>query len=159
MSDGGKPWCVALESEAASGWPGSDWVKEIVLSQAGGDVYDKWWQGKQKWTSPEIKAAWQSFGQLLGSGDSNVYGGANYIVNTDFSKVGDPMFQTPPKCMMLNQASFITSFFQAAHPNLVAGQDFDYFTMPSKNSANEGIRVGAADAFSMFRRALCSITC
>jgi alpha-glucoside transport system substrate-binding protein len=149
-SNGDTPWCVAIGSGAATGWPGSDIEKEITLGQVGPTIYDKWWQGKQKWTSPEIKGAWQSFGQLLGSGDSNVYGGANYIVNTDFGKVGDPMFQNPPKCMMLNQASFITSFFQKANPNVVAGQDYDYFTMPSQNPANEGDRVGAADAWSMF---------
>jgi alpha-glucoside transport system substrate-binding protein len=65
-SGGTTPWCIGLESGAASGWPGSDWVKEIVLSQAGPTVYDNWWQGKQKWTSPEIKAAWQSWGTILG---------------------------------------------------------------------------------------------
>jgi alpha-glucoside transport system substrate-binding protein len=147
-SNGDTPWCVTVNSGAATGWPGSDIEKEITLGQVGPDVYDKWWQGKQKWTSPEIKGAWQSFGQLLGPGDSNVYGGANYVVNTDFGKVGDPMFQNPPKCMMLNQASFITSFFPKT---AVAGQDYDYFTMPSQNSANEGARVGAADAWSMFK--------
>jgi len=147
-SNGDTPWCVTVNSGAATGWPGSDIEKEITLGQVGPAVYDKWWQGKQKWTSPEIKGAWQSFGQLLGPGDANVYGGANYVVNTDFGKVGDPMFQNPPKCMMLNQASFITSFFPKS---AVAGQDYDYFTMPSQNSANEGARVGAADAWSMFK--------
>ena len=147
-SNGDTPWCVTVNSGAATGWPGSDIEKEITLGQVGPTVYDNWWQGKQKWTSPEIKGAWQSFGQLLGPGDSNVYGGANYVVNTDFGKVGDPMFQNPPKCMMLNQASFITSFFPKT---AVAGQDYDYFTMPSQNSANEGARVGAADAWSMFK--------
>src|SRR6266853_188056 len=87
-SDGGKPWCVALESQAASGWPGSDWVKEIVLSQSGATVYDNWWQGKQKWTSTEIKQAWTTWGQILGSGDSNVYGGSQYMVATTFGDGG-----------------------------------------------------------------------
>ena len=63
-SGGTTPWCIGLESGAASGWPGSDWVKEIVLSQAGPTVYDNWWQGKQKWTSPEIKLAWQTWGKV-----------------------------------------------------------------------------------------------
>src|SRR5467141_2982609 len=83
-SSGTTPWCIALESGAASGWPGSDWVKEIVLSQSGPTVYDAWWQGKQKWTSPEIKLAWQTWGTILGSGDSNVYGGAKNMAATNF---------------------------------------------------------------------------
>src|SRR5258705_755709 len=39
---GTTPWCITVESGSASGWPASDWLKEIVLSQAGGDAYDKW---------------------------------------------------------------------------------------------------------------------
>src|ERR1700738_3023703 len=42
-SSGTSPWCVGLESAATSGWPGSDWIKEIVLSQSGPQVYDDWW--------------------------------------------------------------------------------------------------------------------
>ena len=28
-------WCIGLESGAASGWPGTDWIEDIVLRQAG----------------------------------------------------------------------------------------------------------------------------
>src|SRR5262245_40225864 len=37
---GTTPWCVAFESGAASGWPGTDWLEDIVLRQAGADKYD-----------------------------------------------------------------------------------------------------------------------
>src|SRR5467141_3571823 len=122
---GTTPWCVGLESGAASGWPGSDWVKEIVLSQSGPTVYDAWWKGKQKWSSPEIKLAWQTWGQILGANDANVYGGAKSMAATNFADAGTPLFQTPPKCYMHNQASFITSFFQSANPSVVAGTDYN----------------------------------
>ena len=149
-SSGTTPWCVTVNSGAASGWPASDWLKEIVLSQAGPDVYDKWVAGTQKWSSPEIKQAWQTFGQILGPNDSNVYGGSQYILATDFGSVGTPMFQSPPKCYMLNQASFITSFFTSANPALQAGTDFNFFPLPDINSQFTGAHVVAADAWSMF---------
>ena len=38
-------WCIGIESGAASGWPGTDWIEDIVLRQAGPDVYNSWWQG------------------------------------------------------------------------------------------------------------------
>ena len=148
-SDGTTPLCVTLESGAASGWPGSDWIKEIVLSQSGATVYDNWWAGKQKWTSPEIKQAWQTFGQLIGPGAGNVYGGPNYMVSTNFGDVGTPMFANPPKCYMLNQGSFITDFFVKANPSLKPSQDFTFFPLPTINSANAGSTVMAGDGFSM----------
>ena len=149
-SGGTTPWCIGLESGAASGWPGSDWVKEIVLSQAGPTVYDNWWQGKQKWTSPEIKLAWQTWGKVLGPGDSNVYGGAQTMASTNFGDSPTPMFQNPPKCYMHNQASFITSFFKSANPSVVAGSDYNFFPLPDITPSFAGAHVVAGDAWSMF---------
>src|SRR5260370_40575865 len=107
---------MAVESGAASGWAGSDFHKEIALSTVGPATYDSWWQGKTKWTSPAIKATWTTFGQILGSGDSNVYGGANYLINTNFRDAGTPMFHKPPKRCLLNHASFLPCVFSDAHP-------------------------------------------
>src|SRR5438876_1869118 len=149
VSDGGKPWCVALESQAASGWPGSDWVKEIVLSQSGPTVYDNWWQGKQKWTSTEIKQAWQTWGQILGPNDSNVYGGSQYMGATTFGDGGQGLFASPPKCYMFNQGSFITSFFDGYTPKPMAGTDYAVFPLPDGNSANAAAHVLAGDALAM----------
>lgn len=149
-SSGTTPWCLTVESGAATGWMASDWLKEIVLSQSGPDVYDKWVAGTQKWSSPEIKQAFQTFGQILGPSDSNVYGGAPYIVATNFGDVGTPMFQSPPKCMMLNQASFITTFFTSANPQLQPGTDFNFFALPDINQQYAGAHVVAGDAWSIF---------
>ena len=30
-----KQWCVGVESGATSGWPGTDWIEDIVLRQSG----------------------------------------------------------------------------------------------------------------------------
>ncbi len=148
---GTTPWCITLESGSASGWPASDWLKEIVLSQSGPDVYDKWVAGTQKWTSPEITNAFKTWGSILGSNDSNVYGGKQFMLATNFGDVGTPMFQSPPKCYMLNQASFITTFFTSANPSLQAGTDFNFFPLPDVSTQFSGAHVVAGDSFSMFK--------
>src|SRR2546428_62025 len=129
-SNGTTPWCVALESGSASGWPGSDWLKEIVLSQSGPTVYDGWVAGTQKWTSPEIKSAFTTWGTVLGPNDSNVYGGKQFMLATAFGDGGTHMFDNPPKCYMHNQASFITTFFTSAVPTLQPVTDFNFFPLP-----------------------------
>ena len=151
-ADGTTPWCLGLESGAASGWPGSDFHKEIVLSQAGPTVYDSWWQGKTKWSSSDIKAAWTTFGTVLGPGDANLYGGKNFAVSTNFGDAGTPMFSTPPKCDMLNQASFITDFFVKAVPSLKAGEDFNFFPLPDASTKFTGAHVVSGDTFSVFKK-------
>jgi alpha-glucoside transport system substrate-binding protein len=150
-SNGTTPWCIGLEAKAASGWPGSDWVKEIVLSKAGPAVYDSWWQGKTKWSDPAIKGAWQEWGNILGPNDSNVYGGKNNILALKFENGGDGLFKTPPKCYMHNQASFITDNFVKQNAGVKAGDDFKFFALPDVDPANQGSHVGAGDAFSMLK--------
>jgi alpha-glucoside transport system substrate-binding protein len=149
-SVGTTPWCIALESGSASGWPGSDWVKEIVLSQSGPTVYDSWWQGKTKWTDPAIKNAWLTWGQILGPNDSNVSGGSKTILSQPFGNGGDGLFKSPPKCYMHNQASFITANF-VSQDKAVAGTDFKFFPLPDVDPQFAGAHVGAGDAFSMLK--------
>ncbi len=149
-SDGAAPFCIGLESGAASGWPGSDWVKELVLSQAGPDVYDKWYQGKQKWSSPEIKTAWQTWGKIVAN-PGMVYGGKDYMLSTAFGDAGNPMFTNPPKCYMHNQGSFMTDFFVKGNASLKAGEDFTFFNLPDVNTQYAGAHVVAGDLFGMFK--------
>ncbi|MEA2682727.1 MAG: alpha-glucoside transport system substrate-binding protein [Chloroflexota bacterium] len=146
---GTTPWCLAVESGSASGWPGSDFIKEIVLSQSGQAVYDSWWNGKQKWTSPEIKLAWQTFGKIIANGQ--VYGGKQQVLATNFGDVGQPIFQAPPKCYMVNQASFITDFFSKYSTAPKAGTDYTFTPLPDVNPANAGAHVVAGDLFGMFK--------
>ena len=141
-----KPWCVGLESGAASGWPGTDWIEDFVLRQAGPDIYDKWVAGKQKWTSPEIKAAFQAFGQVVSPDE--VYGGPKTVVTTNFGDGGNPLFTTPPGCIFHHQASFITDFFKK-QGGAKDGQ-FDFFPFPDINPQYAGAVEGAGDLFGMF---------
>jgi alpha-glucoside transport system substrate-binding protein len=151
-SGGTTPWCIGLESGSASGWPGSDWIKEIVLSQSGPTVYDNWVNGKLRWTSPEIKQAFQTWGsQVLGSNASNVFGGKQFMLATAFGDAAQPMFQSPPRCYMHNQASFITSFFDAYATAPKAGTDYNFFDLPPVSSQNAGDHVVAGDLFGMFK--------
>ncbi|MDQ6876681.1 MAG: extracellular solute-binding protein [Candidatus Dormibacteraeota bacterium] len=150
-SGGTTPWCIGLASGAASGWPGSDWVKEIVLSQAGPTVYDSWWQGHTKWTDPAIKTAWQTWGTILGPNDANVYGGKNVAISQPFGNGGDGLFKSPPKCYMHNQASFITDNFVKQNAGVTPGTDFKFFPLPDVDPQYAGAHVGAGDAFSMLK--------
>jgi len=139
-----KEWCLGVESGGDSGWPGTDWIEDIVLRQAGPDVYDKWVAGEQKWTSPEIKSAFETFADAI----KNSYGGSDYIVTTNFGKAANPMFADPPGCLLHHQASFITSFFEDeanAKP-----EDYNFFPFPDINPSFAGGVTGGGDLFGMF---------
>jgi alpha-glucoside transport system substrate-binding protein len=98
------PWCFSVESGAASGWPATDVIESFVLHEDGPDVYNNWWAGKVKWSDPQIQKAFTDFGTMVAAS----YAGANRILTTNFANAGDPIFASPPGCLFLHQASFIT---------------------------------------------------
>jgi alpha-glucoside transport system substrate-binding protein len=110
-------WCVGIEAAAASGWPGTDWIEDIVLRQAGPDVYNSWWQGQTKWTDPAIKTAWETFGQVI----ETSFGGGTGVNATNFEVAGDPLFTDPPGCLFHHQGSFITGL--GGFKEATAGED------------------------------------
>jgi alpha-glucoside transport system substrate-binding protein len=139
-----KEWCIGLESGGDSGWPGTDWIEDIVLRQAGTDVYDGWVAGTTPWTDPAIKSAWETFGDAV----ANAYNTpAGYINATNFGKAANPMFADPPGCLLHHQASFITDFFK--NEAKATPEQYDFFPFPDIDPANAGV-TGGGDLFGMF---------
>ena len=128
-----KLFCAAIESGAASGWPASDQIDNIIMRQNDANFYTDWINGKVKFTDPQIKLGYQTF--LKEVSNANVYGGSNTVLSTNFGKAGDPLFKSPPGCLFLEQATFIASFFTQNKPGLVAGTDFDFFGHPSMGNS------------------------
>jgi alpha-glucoside transport system substrate-binding protein len=141
-------WCAAFESGDASGWPASDDLANIVMRQSGAEVYVNWYSGKHKWTSPEIRAAYETFGQKVAN--DKVFGGTNTVLSTNFGNAGDPLFTTPPGCLFMEQATFITGFFEDNTPGVVAGEDYNFFPHPKFNDEHAGNINGFADSFVMY---------
>ncbi|MFJ6916801.1 ABC transporter substrate-binding protein [Streptomyces sp. NPDC101133] len=64
-------WCLGMESGATSGWPGTDWVEDILLQQAGPRVYADWANGRLPWTDDAVRKAWTTWSDLVGAGDAS----------------------------------------------------------------------------------------
>jgi alpha-glucoside transport system substrate-binding protein len=148
---GKTPWSIGLESGAASGWPATDWLEDIVLRQSGPEIYDRWHQGRQKWTSAEIKRGWETWGAIVGD-PKMVYGGKQYMLATAFGEAANPLFTSPPNAFLHHQASFITSFITEANPNLKPVEDFAFFPFPDIDPTFAGGIVAAGDLFGMFKQ-------
>ncbi|MBI5303466.1 MAG: carbohydrate ABC transporter substrate-binding protein [Chloroflexi bacterium] len=126
VKDGDTPWCIGIQSGAATGWPATDWTEDVMLRTTSLENYDKWVRGELKFASPEVKSAIETFAKIWNN-DKYVYGGRAKIVTTFFGDAPAPMFQTPPKCWLHRQGNFITSFFPKG---VKAGEDYDFFYFP-----------------------------
>ncbi|NUU25188.1 MAG: extracellular solute-binding protein, partial [Streptomycetaceae bacterium] len=158
------PWCVGLASSSASGWPGTDWIEDIVLARSGPEVYDRWTNGELRWDAPEIRAAWQTWGELLAAGrgtsDQNGAGTSSAAMRallTRYDQAGAGLVATPPRCGLEHQASFAAGWYAAAPDGAASGTDFDFTAVPAfaaaggTGAAATPTREVAGDVMAMFR--------
>jgi len=127
VADGGTPWCIGLGSGAATGWPATDWVEDLMLRTQPPEVYDDWVSNAMPFDDPRVVAAIEEFGWFARN-DAFVAGGAGAVATTDFRDSPKGLFSSPPQCYMHRQASFIPSFFPEG---TVVGEDVDFFYFPS----------------------------
>ncbi|MEU6875295.1 carbohydrate ABC transporter substrate-binding protein [Streptomyces sp. NPDC046751] len=58
-------WCIGMGDDGASGWPGSDWIEDLILQTAGPVLYERWATGDLKWTDGPVVHAWSLWAGLL----------------------------------------------------------------------------------------------
>jgi alpha-glucoside transport system substrate-binding protein len=144
--DGDTPWCIGIESQAATGWPATDWTEETMLRTTSLENYDAWVAGTLPFSSPEVKNAIETWGEIWLNPDY-VFGGTDGIVSTYFGDAPAPMFEDPPRCWLHKQGNFITGFFPE---DAVAGVDYDFFYLPPIDEQYGKPFLVAGDMFTMF---------
>jgi alpha-glucoside transport system substrate-binding protein len=149
LQSGISPWSIGVESSGSSGWPGTDWIGQIILSESGPEVYDQWVNHDIPWTDPRIKSAWEKFGQIALT-EGYVPGGANFILSTNFVPASYLPFESPPQAGMYFLASFAQAFIEKQFPDLVIEEDYSFFPFPTINPQYEGAVTGGADLLVMF---------
>ncbi|MEL7175733.1 MAG: ABC transporter substrate-binding protein [Pseudomonadota bacterium] len=146
VEDGGTPWCIGLGSGAATGWPATDWVEDMMLRTQEPAVYDQWVANELPFNDPAVVAAIEEFGYFA-LNDAYVDGGAQAVANTDFRESPTGLFDIPPKCYMHRQASFIPTFFPEGTE---VGEDVDFFYFPAYAEKDLGKPVlGAGTLFAI----------
>lgn len=146
VDDGGTPWCIGLGSGAATGWPATDWVEDMMLRTQPPEVYDAWVSNEMPFNDPAVIAAIEEFGSFARN-DAFVEGGAQAVATTDFRDSPAGLFEIPPSCYMHRQASFIPAFFPEGTE---VGEDVDFFYFPAFEDADLGRPVlGAGTLFAI----------
>ncbi|WP_173934900.1 ABC transporter substrate-binding protein [Chelativorans sp. Marseille-P2723] len=127
VEDGGTPWCIGLGAGAATGWPATDWVEDMMLRTQPPEVYDQWVTNEIPFNDERVVAAIEEFGWFA-RGEGFVAGGTEGVTSTDFRDSPAGLFSSPPRCYLHHQASFIPSFFPEGTE---VGVDVDFFYMPA----------------------------
>jgi alpha-glucoside transport system substrate-binding protein len=142
-ASGVTPWCLGIESSAATGWPATDWFEDLVMRYGGTEGYNQWVKHEIKFDSPLVRQAAAEFQQVAFT-NGNVLGGRKSIASNNFGTAGNPMFDAKPGCMLYKQGSFITTFFpKKVQANLPANAGVFYF--PPVKAGGEKPILGGGD--------------
>jgi alpha-glucoside transport system substrate-binding protein len=139
---GRPPWCLAVASGATSGWPGADWLSDILLSGYPASVYQDWAAGKLPWTSGPVQQAWLAWNKVLDGGGA-VFGGHAAALVKKVATI-------PPASLgcLLSRGTLVDQGFAAGARY---GTDYAFFPFPpGRPAAASPLQVGA-DFVGMFR--------
>jgi len=143
------PWCMALNYNPTAGWPGTDWIENILLHRSV-EHYRAWAAGKLPWTSPEVIEAWKAWGEIAARSEL-LQGGTTRALLADFHEAGKSMSAEPHGCVLHHAPSYAMDDLRAGgradgRP-LAVGEDFDFFPFPSlgenQGSGGRAVNVSA----------------
>ncbi|MEM6251626.1 MAG: ABC transporter substrate-binding protein [Cyanobacteria bacterium P01_D01_bin.156] len=147
VAAGVNPWCIGLESGEATGWPGTDWIEDIMLRTAGPDVYDQWITHAIPFNDGAVQTAFEEFGNII-LNEAYVVGGSVGAISTPFGDAPQGLLGDTPTCYLHRQANFISSFLPEG-VNLE--EDVDIFLLPGIDPAHGTPVLVAGDLFGMFK--------
>ncbi len=137
---------MGFEDGPDSGWPGTDWIENLVLAAAGPDAYDRWTFQGIPFESPEVREAFRRLGRIVFT-DGSVLGGAKRAARTPFWEAQLPMVeQNPPGCWLHQFASFAQGFL----PPGAAGRDTNAFPFPPVTEGSSRATIGGGEMIGAF---------
>ncbi|PRY61985.1 MULTISPECIES: ABC transporter substrate-binding protein [Glycomyces] len=131
------PWCAGFESGGATGWPGTDWIEDIVLRE-GTDVYDQWVSHEIPFNDPQIVTAIDKAGSILQNEDY-IFNGTDTISTTAFQTAGHPILDG--SCAFYRMASFYGAMWPEGTTVAEDGDVFA-FRFPESNEGDNTMLVG-----------------
>ncbi|GGK88658.1 alpha-glucoside ABC transporter substrate-binding protein [Planomonospora parontospora subsp. parontospora] len=130
-ASGGTPWCVGFESGGATGWPGTDWLEDVMLRVHGPEVYDQWVTHAIPFDDPKVVEAADLAAKVL-KNDRYVRGGTAGIAEASFTKAGQPVLEN--RCTFYRMASFYAGNWPRG-TKVAADGDVFAFQMPAVDPA------------------------
>jgi len=137
VSDGNIPWSMGFGSDAATGWTGSDFIQDLLLTQQGPEYVMGLIDGSIPYNDAGVVQAYQTYVKWA-SDPKYTVGGADGTVNTPFLDAIYKVFSDPSEAMMVKQSGFAGGEIVKQYPSLQYGADFDFFAFPGAKGMQGG---------------------
>lgn len=137
VANGDVPWSMGMESGDATGWTGSDFIQDILLVQQGPDYVLSLISGEIPYNDAGVKQAYETYGKWAADPLYTV-GGAQGTLSTGFNDAILKVFSDPPEAMMVKQSGFAGGTILEQYPDMVYGEDYDFFPVPGAQGMQGG---------------------
>lgn len=137
VKDGNVPFSMGIESGAATGWTGADFIEDILLVQKGPQYVNDIISGKVAYNDAGVKTAYETYGKWA-KDPKYAIGGAQGTLSTNFNTAIDKVFSDPPEALMVKQSGFASGEITTKYPTLKYGTDFDFFGVPGAQGLQAG---------------------
>ena len=147
IADGQNPWCLGFASGGGTdGWPGTDWIENLVLAGSGQTAYDRWVFHEVPFDNPAVRAAFKRLDRILFR-DGAVLGGAEGTLETLWDEAQFPMVERdPPGCWLY----LIPTFGAKVLPEGSIGSQTDFFPFPGVSRQTSDGVLGGGNMMAAF---------
>ncbi|PFG20987.1 ABC transporter substrate-binding protein [Serinibacter salmoneus] len=138
---GAPPWCAGVESGDATGWPGTDFIEDVVVRHVGVEGYEAWYTHEAAFNAPEYVESWDIAGEILKNPEmvNGGLGDVTSVATTSWTDAGYPILDG--NCYLHRAANF----YQTQWPEgTTVAEDGDVwaFYMPAMNEDTKPMLVG-----------------
>lgn len=138
VANGQTPWCHWMFSGGATGWLGTDWIEDLLLSAEGPAVYDAWVAHDVVFQDPRVEQAFTQFMFMVNTDGYTFL--RDFVTGIFFGFNAYPL--ADEECLMHRQASFFASFITGEGFDVA---DFDTFGFPPVDPAHDDAVMGGGD--------------
>jgi len=126
-NDGAKVWCAGVESGDATGWPGTDFIEDVMLRTAGVDAYEQWYTHEIPFNDPQVVTAWDTAGEILKNPDyvNAGLGEVDSIATQSWTDAGNGILDG--NCWMHRAANFYQTQWPEGTEVAEDGQVFAFY--------------------------------
>ena len=147
VADRRTPWCWGEWNGPASGWPATDWIEDILLHEAGVEVYDRWVAGDLPFQSAPVRSAFEHLGEIVFH-DDYLAGDLARAISLPVWLAQETMFEDPPECWLYRQASNVPQWFPFG---IAPGVDAKAIPFPTMGTEPVNVVLGAGDLVMAYR--------
>ena len=90
----GATWCIGLSAAASPGWPGTDWIEDLLLQTMDVPSYQRMASGEMEWRS--TRPVWETFAGYIGDR-------RHALLTSPVEAAGE---LAADKCDLMHQSSF-----------------------------------------------------